>query len=362
MFGSSKPEPVFHPKAGDDFIRRVEESDLQIVLRDDADLYDSTSFVITGKDNSLIFIQAIVANMRPMYTNQVGIHIKYVNPAGKATFFSHKYGDKQWSFDETTITIGGFKIVRNPEANAYHITVDDSECKHIKGELIVQSSEGGGVKFNDDGKTAFAEDRSLYSSMFYAIPRATITGALTVKGEKVEVDAYGFVSHFVQNMKPHKAGLKWSMMKFHAEELSLVSDLLLTPKQYGKEEVSHGLFVHKNKLTAVTVDNSITYPTTQYDKDTGYEMPTSAEYVWRGKTLEGQDFQAVIRLTPTNLIDKVDILGHLPWALRMVIKAFVARPFHYQWLDTATATVTIGEETITVEGKALHEVTFINPE
>jgi hypothetical protein len=67
-------------------------------------------------------------------------------------------------------------------------------------------------------------------------------------------------------MKPHKAGLKWSMMKFHAEELSLVSDLLLTPKQYGKEEVSHGLFVYKNKLTAVTVDNSITYPTTQYDK------------------------------------------------------------------------------------------------
>jgi len=53
--------------------------------------------------------------------------------------------------------------------------VDDSECKHIKGELIVQSSEGGGVKFGDDGKTAFAEDRSLYSSMFYAIPRATVS-------------------------------------------------------------------------------------------------------------------------------------------------------------------------------------------
>ena len=53
--------------------------------------------------------------------------------------------------------------------------MDDSECKHIKGELIVQSSEGGGVKFGDDGKTAFAEDRSLYSSMFYAIPRATVS-------------------------------------------------------------------------------------------------------------------------------------------------------------------------------------------
>jgi hypothetical protein len=52
--------------------------------------------------------------------------------------------------------------------------VDDPECKHIKGELIVESNEGGGVKFGDDGKTAFAEDRSAYSSMFYAIPRATV--------------------------------------------------------------------------------------------------------------------------------------------------------------------------------------------
>jgi hypothetical protein len=340
----------------------VEESDLQIVLRDDTDLYDSTSFVITGKDNSLIFIQAIMANMRPMYSHQVGIHIKYVNPAGKATFFSQKYDNSKWSFEDNVITIGGFKIVRNPQANSYHITVDDKDCKQIKGELQVESNEGGGVKFGDDGKTAFTEDRSAYSSMFYAIPRATITGELTVKGEKVAVDAFGFVSHFVQNMKPHKAGLKWSMMKFHSEELSLVSDLLLTPKQYGKEQVSHGLFVFKNKLTAVTVDNKITYPTTQYDRDTGYDAPTSAEYSWHGKTLDGQDFTAVIKLTPTNLIDKVDILGHLPWAIRMVIKAFVARPYHYQWLDTATATVTIGEETVTVEGKALHEVTFVNPE
>jgi hypothetical protein len=364
MFGSSAPkiDPVFFPKDGEDYVRKVEESDLQIIMREDADLYDSTSFVITCKDNSLIFIQAILANLRPMYSNQVGIHIKYVNPSGKFTDFSHKYGDKQWSFEDGKITIGGFQFVRNAEANSYHITIKDSECKHIEGELFVESNEGGGVKFGDDGKTAFSEDRSVYSSMFYAIPRATVTGRLIVKGETINVEANAFVSHFVQNMKPHRAALKWSMMKFHADELSLISDLLLTPKNYGKQEVSHGIFVYKNKLTAVTVDNNITYPSTQYDKETGYEAPTTAEYVWRGKTLDGEDFQAVIKLTPTNLIGKVDILGHLPWALRMVIKAFVARPFHYQWLDAATATVTIGSETIVVEGKALHEVTFVNPE
>jgi len=123
MFGSAKPDPVFYPKPDEDFVRKVEESDLQIISRDDGDLYDSTSFVITGKDNSLIFLQAIMANMRPMYTNQVGIHIKYVDPNGKSTFYSHKYGDKDWSFDAMTVKIGGFTIVRDPAANSYHITV-----------------------------------------------------------------------------------------------------------------------------------------------------------------------------------------------------------------------------------------------
>jgi len=362
MFGSSKPDPVFYPKPSDDYVRPLNESDLAVELRDDADLYDSTSFVITGKDNSLIFLQAIMANMRPMYTAQVGIHIKYVDPAGKATVFSQKYDNSKWSFEGTNISIGGFKIMREAQTNGYHIIVDDKDCKQIKGELKVASNEGGGIKFCDDGKTAFTDDRSTYSAMFYAIPRATITGELLVNGERIPIDAYGFVSHFVQNMKPHKAALKWSMMKFHSPELSLISDQLLTPKQYGKEQISHGLFVYNNKLTAVTVDNKIVYPTAQRDRDTGYDAPTSAEYSWHGKTFEGEDFTAVIKLVPTNLIDKVDILGHLPWAIRMVIKAFVARPYHYQWLDTATAEVTIGGNTFTVEGKALHEVTFVNPE
>ena len=81
------------------------------------------------------------------------------------------------------------------------------------------------------------------------------------------------------------------------------------------------------------------------------------------------------------MVDKVDILGHLPWAFRMIIKAFIARPFHYQvlhlhtipifghysdvkhqWFDEAVAKVTIGGETTEIKGKALHEVTFVNPE
>lgn len=50
--------------------------------------------------------------------------------------------------------------------------------------------------------------------------------------------------------------------------------------------------VENGKLLAVTMSNDITYPETKYDKDTGYEAPTKAEYTWTGKTVDGKDFSA----------------------------------------------------------------------
>ena len=52
--------------------------------------------------------------------------------------------------------------------------------------------------------------------------------------------------------------------------------------------------IQNGKVLAVTMDNDITYPTTKYDKDTGYDAPTQAEYTWKGKTVDGKDFSAGI--------------------------------------------------------------------
>ena len=54
--------------------------------------------------------------------------------------------------------------------------------------------------------------------------------------------------------------------------------------------VSNGMCVQDGKVLAVTMDNDIQYPASKYDKDTGYEAPTQAEYTWKGKTVDGKDF------------------------------------------------------------------------
>lgn len=48
--------------------------------------------------------------------------------------------------------------------------------------------------------------------------------------------------------------------------------------------------VKDGKVLAVTMDNDIVYPTSKYDRDTGYDVPTDAVYTWKGKTVDGRDF------------------------------------------------------------------------
>ncbi len=265
------------------------------------------------------------------------------------------------SDDNTSFTIGGFSVKRDASTNRYRLVMDDKDCS-IKGELEFASEGRDGIKFGDDGKVAFNEERTDYEQLVFTIPRAAVTGNVIVAGKAHSIDGWGFASHFRQNMKAHKVALRWQLMKFHSPEATLNQNLLVTPKAQGKARVSNGMFVYKGKLCAVTMDNDIVYPTTQYDKETGYDAPTQADFTWSGTTVDGQPFKARISLQPTRLVDKIDILGHLPWALRMILKTFIARPYHYQWADKAVAHITIGTESFQISGTALHEVTFVNPE
>jgi len=282
----------------------------------------------------------------------------------KNTHHSEKFETKNLTLSDerATIQISGVTFKRDASKNAYIITIDDKALKDIKGEITLVGCEGGSYKYGEDGKIGFTADKSKFAALYYATPRATVTGKLLVKGKDVIIDGWGFVTHYRQNLKPHLVAVKWHHCKFHSDEVSLILSHLMVPKSHGKAKVFQGSFVYKNKITAITLENDIIVATSQYDKETYYEYPTRVEFHWKGKTLDGENFSAEISVVPTNLLDKIDILGHLPWAIRMIIKTFISRPWHYQWLDNTTARITIGEKTFEVSGYALHECTFVNPE
>jgi hypothetical protein len=308
-------------------------------------------------------VTAWLANVKPIYSHQPGVYVKYAPPVGRNVVFTRRFDKKALLLQpgNTSFSIAGIDVRRDVANNSYKVTLAAKECP-IKGELSFSAEGLEGVKYGDDGKVSFNAERTDYEQHFCAIPRAVVKGAITVDGLPMQIQGYGVVTHYRQHMKPHKVALRWHFMKFHSDTVTLNLDVLVTAQQWNMTRVSHGIFVLDGRLKAVTMENDIRYPFTKRDVDTACDIPTAAEFTWRGKTLQGESFEATIALQPNHLIEKLDILSTLPWAIRLLLKAFVARPWDYQWVDRCAARITIDGTSFLVEGLAHHGVTFVNPE
>jgi len=291
-------------------------------LSPDYDWFDSTCIAVIGKDGSLLFFQGLIANIRPMYVHQPAFHVKYVSAEGACTQYSQKFDTSQLelSDDGTSVKVCGISFKRTASDNGYHIVIDDPTMKDIKGELTCIGCDSKPFKFGEDGKIAYNDAKTNFTTMHYICPRASVTGVLNIKEKEIKIDGWGFMNHYNQNMKHHYICTKRQHIKFHSPEVSLCMQSIVTPKSHGKVRITHGMFVYENKLTAITIDNNIVIKETLYDPVSYYDIPTNNEYYWKGKTHSGEPFEAEIKLIPTNLVDKYDILGHLPWAIRMIIK------------------------------------------
>jgi hypothetical protein len=56
----------------------------------------------------------------------------------------------------------------------------------------------------------------------------------------------------------------------------------------------------------------------------------------------------------------VDILGELPYLIRKVLQAFIAKPFSFLYLKTIKATGEIDGQPFEIEGSSYQETTIVN--
>jgi hypothetical protein len=273
--------------AGKFFIPRLEDGkpfdfptrpeDHIINLLPDSDFYDSNTFMCVGKDKSLIQIQCFCATFYPMYTHRPGVFMRVLDSTGKElAVFKEQFTTKDLVQDGPSFRLPGFNF-QWKEGKGYEIVVDHASCP-AKGTISVAALEGGGVKFGEDGKIGLNADKTQFAQFFYFVPRGVTTAALTINKSEFKFDGYAFGCHFVQNVKPHHLALNWQYIKFHSDEFTINSTMLHAPKALHGDNVFHGTVVYKEKLLAVTIDNQVINHSKQYDKASGYDIPTDVEF------------------------------------------------------------------------------------
>ncbi len=196
-------------------------------------------------------------------------------------------------------------------------------------------------------------------------PRANAKGTVIIEKQLYELEAYGMFIHAIQGIQPQLVASKWNFIDFQSNDAALSMMQFTTTKQYGGVEVNQGSIVVKDKLISVSVENNVEMLDLKKDEETGYDIPQRVKLTWKGKTIkenneEPKDVSVVMFIDLKNLVDKIDILAAMPWALKKLVQTLVVNPYVYQWLDEATAEITIGDEKVTSSGKCYQELVFVS--
>ncbi|KAF9922691.1 putative cell survival pathways protein [Linnemannia zychae] len=277
---------------------------------------------------------------------------------GISKFFSVNLTNFVLSPNKLSITTNLMSITMSPDGKKFTIQVTNPP------DLIVSLTferTTNGYKIGE-GKSFFGD--GYVSHKFW--PACKVSGMMIIDGKAQDMAGEGTFVHAVQGMRPHLVASKWSFVDFrgtntetHSKgKLSLIQ--FTTPEYYGSSTVTQGSLVFDGTLYGVAVDNKTEAVATEYDEETGYNPPTEVNYVWEGKSTEGdKSFKAVLNVKPKGLCQKVDLLAEIPWALRKIVSTFVAKPIIYQWYDNATAVITIDGAEHKLTGHVYHEATFV---
>ncbi|KAG8711796.1 putative cell survival pathways protein [Ceratobasidium sp. 394] len=230
-------------------------------------------------------------------------------------------------------------------------------------------------------------------------PRTQCSGHIIHKGRAIEANGVGMFVHAIQGMRPNLVAARWNFANFQSSrdaDVSAVQMDFSTIDAYGRHgagsggvTVSVGGVVVGGKLVCVTgetiwpdeppvidaaVQSRAVHLAPVLDPETGYRQPTRIRYTWQGPAVGDAkgDVKAELEVdvgtpeAPKGLLEKVDVLAEIPYALKMVVN-YVAgtKPYIYQWLNPGTLSLTGPESVIpggstTVEGTFYNEATFIS--
>ncbi|KAI9026533.1 oxidative stress survival, Svf1-like protein [Phycomyces nitens] len=343
---------------------KLAEHDLDWTLASGSSTENQVFYVSTN-NGGFAFVQLIHSNIG-LWNPTVSFTCRFYEPATKTNVFKNINMSAKFelSADRRSVKTDNFNITLDPTLTTYKIQITHPD-------LIVSldfKRVDRGFKVGE-GKTYLGGDQGsaagFVSHKFW--PRAEAKGTFIVDKTIHDVEGQGMFIHAIQGMQPQLIASNWNFVNFQSKDASLSMMQFTTTKQYGAVEINQGSVVLDDKLICVSVDNHVELLDLKKDEETEYDIPQKIKLTWRGKTIaeegsteEPKDVSVVMVVEVKTLVDKIDILSEIPWFLKKLVQTFVVKPYIYQWLDQATAEITVGDKKVEVQGSCFQELVFVS--
>ncbi|KAG1138227.1 hypothetical protein G6F37_008442 [Rhizopus arrhizus] len=347
----------------DQYYTPLDENDLQWTLASGSST-ENQVFYTTTRKGGFAFVQLIHSNIS-LWNPTISFTCRFYDPETNTSIFKNITMSKfELSADKRSVRTDFFNIQLDAAQKVYKINITHPELVvSLEFKRVDKGFKVG------EGKTYLGGDNAsaagFVSHKFW--PRAESKGTFIINHQVHEIEGDGMFVHAIQGMQPQLIASNWNFIDFHSKEASIGMMQFQTTKQYGSVNINQGSLVLNNQLVCVSVDNHVELMDLEKDPETEYDIPKRVKLTWKGKTIKEQesdetkDVSIVMVVEIKNLIDKIDVLAEIPFVIRKIVQTFVVKPYIYQWLDKATAEITIGDqEKILTEGRCFQELVFVS--
>ncbi|CEP07964.1 hypothetical protein [Parasitella parasitica] len=340
----------------------LDENDLSWTLASGSST-ENQVFYVTTRSGGFAFVQLIHSNIG-LWNPTITMTCRFYDPESKTSVFKNISMKSKFelSDDRRSVKTEFFNIQLDAAQKLYKINITHPELVvSLDFERVDRGFKVG------EGKTYLGGDKSsaagFVSHKFW--PRCVVKGTFIVNKNVFETEGDGIFIHAIQGMQPQLIASNWNFVNFQADRASIAMMQFQTTKQYGSVNINQGSLVLDDKLVCVSIDNSVELLDLQKDEDTQYDIPQTIKFRWKGKEIkeEGQepkDVHITMTTEPRVLIEKIDVLAEIPYVIRKLVQSMIVKPYIYQWIDKATAEITIGDELTIVEGHCFQELVFVS--
>ncbi|MBW1810870.1 MAG: hypothetical protein JRJ87_21945 [Deltaproteobacteria bacterium] len=273
-----------------------------------------------------------------------------LSPDGQATTCTGGLDSDEWSWSKDgfglvfgSVSVSGDKSSLTVKAICKDLKID-LEFKNLAPPFMPGS---GKLKYGDEG----------YYAKLFPSARARVTGVVSNKGKRLQVDAAGVVEHSVTTVAPHKSARRWFRFRQVDENYSIVFAEVETPAKYGHSRHGWAMVYGEGGRLAATAKVRFDY--TGYIKDQkskhGYVIPRRV----RIAAIDG-DTHLIGTLLMTSLAEAVDPTAKLSFITRSFVRRFVS-PMDYRINCSYKLRLKNKTEDKTIEGEGSYRFIYVNP-
>ena len=128
----------------------------------------------------------------------------------------------------------------------------------------------------------------------------------------------------------HQAA-KWNFVDFHSPTYSAIMMEYTTPPSYGSTVVNVGGIVTDGKILCAGSGNQARHTKVKEDTENDWPEPEEIDFVWNGRSEDGETVAASIQGKFGQRIDRIDVMAKVPGFIKTIVGGVAGtKPYIYQ--------------------------------